>query len=161
MKGNNILNIFILSFFLLFSNKGTAVSSKILTKNSFEQIKQQYMGKQWLMLLWSLDCPPCFKELALVEKIRLTDPNIAVVLINVDDNDDVIQEREETLNSLGLNTLEKFYFSDGSGDISSYMIDPSWFGELPRSYFVDANGKFHGKSGLVSELLLTTWLLDK
>jgi len=161
MKTNTILNAFILSFVLLLSNQNAVASSKVFTKDSFEKVKLQYKGKQWLMLLWSLDCPACFKELALLEKIRVTAPNIAIVLINVDDNHEVTQEREAVLNSFGFNTLDTLYFSEGSGDINRYLIDPSWFGELPRSYFIESNGKFHGKSGLVSELLLSTWLLDK
>jgi len=52
-------------------------------------------------------------------------------------------------------------FADGEGDRNRYLIDANWYGELPRSYFVEPSGKFHGKSGLVSESLLTKWLLEK
>ncbi len=132
--------------------------SHIFTKASFEQIKKQYINKQWLMLLWSVDCPPCFKELALIEKMRQQQADIAIVIVNVDDNNESATERERVLGLFNLTALDTFYFADSSGDSNRYLIDPSWYGELPRSYFVEPNGVFHGKSGLVSESLLINWL---
>ena len=130
------------------------------TKAKLEVIKQQYLGKQWLMILWSVDCPACFKELALIQKIRETKPDLNVVIINADDNDEINEERQKVMALYGLSTLTNLYFNDGEGDQARYIIDKSWYGELPRSYFVDTNGKFHGKSGLVNEKLIRKWLVD-
>lgn len=126
---------------------------------AFNKVKQQHQGKQWLTVLWSVDCPPCFKELALIEKLRATHKNLAIVLINADDNDEVAIEREQVLTMYELNDLTAFNFNDGQGSKNRYSIDPHWYGELPRSYFVDASGNFHGKSGLLDEALLKKWLL--
>ena len=57
--------------------------------------------------------------------------------------------------------LPLYHFADGQGDKNRFIIDSSWYGELPRSYFVEANGKFHGKSGLIKEALLTQWLMPE
>lgn len=156
----NITIFFTLGLLLcVYSNKSNA-ESIAFTKTNFEQIKQQNIGKQWLMLLWSVDCPPCFKELSLIQEMRQTKPDLNIVIINVDDNEEVTNERERVLNSYGFAQLTNYYFADGEGDRSRYLIDPSWYGELPRSYFVEASGKFHGKSGLVSKSLLTKWLIQ-
>lgn len=158
MLKNIILVVVLISLLSFFSAKAHA-ESKVFTQENFTQIKQQYQGKQWLMLLWSVDCPPCFKELSLIAKMRKTQPELNLVIINVDDSDEVDAEREEVLSSYGLTDLTNYYFADGQGDRNRYLIDASWYGELPRSYFVEASGKFHGKSGLVSKPLLTRWLL--
>lgn len=137
------------------------VSSLTFSQHSFEQIKKQHLGKRWLMLLWSVDCPPCFKELALVQKLSEKKPNIAVVIINADDHEDATEEREKVIRDFKLSQLPNFHFSDSSATQNRYIIDRTWYGELPRSYFIDKSGKFHGRSGLVSEQLLKKWLIEQ
>ena len=68
------------------------------------------------------------------------------------------EERTEIIEKFSLNHLKNFHFVDGQSDQSRYIIDSTWYGELPRSYFVQSNGKFHGKSGLVKESTLIKWL---
>ncbi len=129
------------------------------TQANFEQMKQDNQGKQWLMLLWSVDCPPCFKELALIQTIRQKEPNINIAIVNVDTELEAEKQRASVLVSYGLTDLNNYYFADGMAARNRYLIDPTWYGELPRSYFVETNGTFHGKSGLVNEQLLSQWLL--
>jgi len=132
-------------------------------QNAFIALKQQKLGVRWLMVVWSLDCPACFKELALIQKLQKATPNTAlnVIYINADDNIDVAFERKQVLAVYGMQNVENFYFTDGQADRSRYLLDPNWYGELPRSYFVDEKGVFHGKSGLLDEVLISNWLLDK
>lgn len=129
------------------------------TQTVFEKIKEQYQGKKWLTLLWSVDCPPCMKELALVQKLQQKNKGLAIVIVNVDTHENSKQQRDEILLHFNLAQHKHLYFRDGSEDQSRYYIDPQWFGELPRSYFIDEAGFFHGKSGLVSKTLLEQWLL--
>lgn len=126
---------------------------------AFNKVKQQHQGKQWLTVLWSVDCPPCFKELALIQKMRKTHKNLAIVIINADDNDEVSEVRERTLANYELDDLTAFNFIDGQASQNRYSIDPAWYGELPRSYFIDDSGFFHGKSGLLDDKLIRQWLL--
>jgi len=132
---------------------------QIFTRDSFEQVKQQYKDKQWLIILWSVDCPACFKELALLEKIRKEKRHLPVVLINVDDSPEVNLERYKVLAQYKLADLQNLYFVEDQADQSRFMIDSKWYGELPRSYFIDKKGVFHGKSGLLDEALMIHWLL--
>jgi len=129
------------------------------SKQALIQMKSQNLGKPWLMILWSVDCPPCYKELALLQKLYAKHRLHPVVIINTDDSTEYDQQRQDVINRFQLNKLRHFYFLEGRADKERYVIDPDWFGELPRSYFVDADGKFHGKSGLLSEQLLKKWIL--
>ncbi len=146
-------------FFLLISNVVFA-ESIAFNKEQLTALKKQNMGKQWLMLLWSVDCPPCFKELAILQKLQRQHDDLAVVIINTDASDEVNAERIDIIEKFELNTLTNFHFEDGTDAQSRFYIDPNWYGELPRSYFVESNGKFHGKSGLVNQSLLTKWLIN-
>jgi thiol-disulfide isomerase/thioredoxin len=129
------------------------------TQVAFDEMKAKYQGNKWLTLLWSVDCPPCMKELALVQKLQQQTKDIAVVIINVDTYENSEQQRDEILLHFDLTQRKHFHFQEDLEDQSRYHIDPQWFGELPRSYFIDEAGIFHGKSGLVSKELLSKWLL--
>lgn len=134
-------------------------SSLAFNKTELETIKKQHKGKKWLMLMWSVDCPPCFKELAVIQKLAQQGEKLNVVLINADASDDVTQERINVIEEFQLNDFVNFHFVEGKAEHSRFLIDSTWFGELPRSYFVDINGQFHGKSGLVKESFISQWLL--
>jgi len=135
-------------------------TSLAFNKVELESIKAQNKGKKWLMLMWSIDCPPCFKELAVIQKLTAQGANLNIVLINADASDEASQERINVIDEFQLNDLVNLHFVDGKAEYSRFMIDSTWFGELPRSYFVDTNGQFHGKSGLIKESLITQWLLE-
>jgi len=157
-------NLFFVGYFTMltpFISVNAAANFQMFNKINFELMKQENLGKQWLMVLWSVDCPACFKELALLEKLHQLQPDIAVIIVNADDNDEIDNERKKVIASYNLSDLSHYYFADAEGDASRYLIDSNWYGELPRSYFVTADGAFHGKSGLIDEQLLKKWLLVK
>ncbi|MDX2368605.1 MAG: redoxin domain-containing protein [Colwellia sp.] len=144
----------------LFGTSTSFAESIAFDNAKLAAVKAQNMGKQWLMLLWSVDCPPCFKELANIQKLQRQHHDLAVVIINTDDNDEIKSERKEIIEKFELSTFTNFHFVDGKGDQSRFFIDPNWYGELPRSYFVESNGKFNGKSGLVNKPILMKWLVN-
>ncbi len=153
------INFVVLSW-VLFSTSVSFANSVAFDKTQLALVKTQNMGKQWLMLLWSVDCPPCFKELAIIQKLQRQHDDLAVVIINTDANDEINAERKNIIEKFGLSNFTNFHFVDGQGDQSRFFIDPTWYGELPRSYFVESNGEFHGKSGLVNQSILTQWLVN-
>lgn len=147
------------SLFSLFFVSLTYAESMVFNKAQLATVKTQNMGKQWLMLLWSVDCPPCFKELAIIQQLQKQNDDLAVVIINTDANDETNAERDDIIEKFELSHFTNFHFADGKGDQSRFFIDPTWYGELPRSYFIESNGKFHGKSGLVNQAMLRQWLV--
>ncbi|PHR82034.1 MAG: hypothetical protein COA59_15125 [Colwellia sp.] len=145
---------------VLVGTSSSYAESIAFNKAQLATLKTQNMGKQWLMLLWSVDCPPCFKELAIIQKLQRQHSDLAVVIINTDANDEIENERKDIIEKFELTDFRNFHFVDGQGDQSRFFIDPTWYGELPRSYFIESSGKSHGKSGLVNQSLLTQWLVN-
>jgi len=139
--------------------KPKVVNSEAFNLTIYEEVKEEYQGQKWLTLLWSVDCPPCMKELAIVQKLQEKQHELAIVIINVDTYEDSDQQRDKILANFNLASQTNLHFSEGLEDQSRYLIDPLWFGELPRSYFIDEAGLFHGKSGLASKQLLEKWLI--
>ena len=147
----------------------TSLRAEWLEFNStaLEEQKLQLEGQQWMLLLWSVDCPPCFKELKLVKRLHETlsekrnnkSETLPVMLVNVDEID-AEHERREIISEMGLNSFSHYYFPEGQNQRGRFLIDPTWSGELPRSYFIDSKGRFHGRSGLVKQALLEKWLMN-
>jgi thiol-disulfide isomerase/thioredoxin len=150
---------FIVFINLFFCINYSFANSIEFNKEQFDRVKAEHKGKQWLMLLWSIDCPPCFKELAIIQKLQNQYNDLKVVIINTDADNEINDERKKVIEKFELDKLENFHFMEGKGYQGRFLVDPQWYGELPRSYFIEKSGKFHGKSGLVNESLLIHWLV--
>ncbi len=146
-------------FLLSCLSANSFAESDVFSVDQFNTIKQQHQGQRWLLLLWSVDCPPCFKELAYVGQLHKKNSALKVILVNTDGDDMVTEEREGLLKKYGVDQLTNLHFSDGKAAQGRFQIDPSWYGELPRSYFYQADGQRIAKSGLVAGDVLKQWLL--
>lgn len=109
-----------------------------------------------LVTIWSLDCPPCMKELDLLGRMKEKYPGFKLVLIN-SDGLGTAQEAEALLSSFGLALNDSWIFASDEVERLRYSIDPQWYGELPRSYIYD-KGERTGHSGLIDEAWLHGWL---
>ncbi len=125
-------------------------------ESSFAQIEQANAGKPMLVTIWSLDCPPCMKELDLLGRMKEKYPGFKLVLIN-SDGIEAAQEAEALLSSFGLPLNDSWIFASEQVERLRFSIDPQWYGELPRSYVYD-KGVRQGYSGLIDEAWLQSWL---
>ena len=108
-------------------------------------------GRPFLLLVWSLDCTFChasMKNLASAENRDEFD----VVAVAVEPADGPANEEAITAatSKLGPKTTV-LAFGDESPERLRYSIDPKWHGELPRSYWYDADGRrLTAQSGLIT-----------
>ena len=59
-----------------------------------------------------------------------------------------------------LNKLDNWIFADANAQKLRYEIDPKWYGEVPRTYFVDKNHQRVGVSGALSRETYETMLKE-
>ncbi|MCC5871609.1 MAG: TlpA family protein disulfide reductase [Gammaproteobacteria bacterium] len=123
---------------------------------TFEEIKAQYAAQTVLVLLWSLDCHHCKEGMAQAGAMRSGQPGLNLVLVNVDGTA-ATAEIERALEGLQLADADNWQFVDAPAPRLRATIDPDWYGELPRSYLIDASGSPRGFSGRVSPALLDYW----
>jgi hypothetical protein len=123
---------------------------------SLEQIKAAHTGQPFLLLLWSLECASCIKEMSDIAKAKAQHPEMAVVMVSTDEESSR-GEAQETLAKHGLQKLEQWIFAEPNAQRLRYEIDPQWFGELPRSYFYDASHQRLPVSGAINNELIETW----
>jgi len=114
--------------------------------------------RPFIMVLWSLDCPPCIKELTMLGKLNKQISGLDLVLVSTDSlsrKNDI----NKLLNDSGLSEFNSWVFAGDSEQKLRYTIDSSWYGELPRSYFHNNNqGRRSSVSGLLEKDLIISWL---
>jgi len=99
-----------------------------------------------VVALWSSDCSHCKKNLQLLSTLVKSNPRLRVITLAAE---------PETANLGPL--LDRFqlpgpryaYGSDNP-DAIAYAIDPSWAGELPRTFLFNGAGRKEKVSGVIS-----------
>lgn len=117
---------------------------------TFAELKTQFAGKPFVVSLWSVDCAPCRVELDMLGQLKKADPTFPLVVISTDS----IARREDAadiLDEYQLADETTWMFADNFVERLRFSIDPSWYGELPRSYFFDADHTMKAHSGILTE----------
>jgi len=130
---------------------------KPFTADTFARIRQEYTGKPFLVALWSVHCPPCMVELDMLGRLLEEDPSIPLVLISTDPIA-MADDAMDFLQDYDLAHIRSWMFADSFTERLRHSIDPMWFGELPRSYYFDAEHHQQAHSGILSESQARTWL---
>jgi len=116
---------------------------------SLKKITHHYSGKPFLLVLWSIDCPACYDELALLSPWLKKYSAVNLVLLSTDPKDQQ-GEVKKVLNEYQLSHRENWIFGSQAHALLRQSIDPNWYGELPRSYLFDPQHKPFAHSGVLS-----------
>lgn len=122
-----------------------------------QAIVSSFEGQPFVLALWSLDCVYCRHDLALLGRLQAERPDLKVVLIATDPP----ERRGEiapALDGLRLDAQQSWIFADTFVERLRHEIDPQWFGELPRTYFYEADGSRTGISGSLDEAEVARWI---
>lgn len=119
-------------------------------KGSYQALLNTHKDKPIVLVLWSITCSSCMKEMKSLKKISDQHPEVTFVTISVDDFSSVDQVKN-ILENNQLSPLDNWLFTENNSAKLRYQIDPLWYGELPRTYFLDAQHNRAGFSGILSE----------
>mgnify|MGYP000142903283 CR=1 FL=1 len=125
-------------------------SDKAIGQLTIENVEEVFQKENRLVMLWSVDCPPCYQELAMLEALLASYPGLPITLISTDDDPERHVEVEEQYRRLKGSKLTTWVFADGMATQLRYAIDKTWSGVLPRSYVVN-EAKRVGHSGVLKE----------
>ncbi|MDH5517039.1 MAG: redoxin domain-containing protein [Gammaproteobacteria bacterium] len=149
---------YLLAIYLLFTvshNVAADTAIKLFHADHFQQILAQYSKQAFVLVLWSLDCPPCYKELALLGRER-KQHSYNLVLISTDGAES-IDEVAAVLKNNGLQGADNWLFSELGSAPLRYQIDPLWYGELPRSYLYTSDHQRTAISGVLTSTQLSSY----
>ncbi len=139
-------------FVLVFSFQASA--TEVLHSR---QVDQLFTEGPRLVVLWSVDCPPCYKELALLETLLETHQKLAVTFVATDDDPSRYPEVDVMHQRLQGEQLQKWVFAEMNAPQLRFAIDPNWSGVLPRSYFINHKGQRFAHSGLLESRQIMDW----
>lgn len=140
-------------------------ASKIFTSGSYQKLLASKKNQPLLLIIWSLDCASCLKEMPLIAKLHRQYPDLNMVLLSVDGSENR-QQVQQMLVKTQLQNAQNWLFADANSRKLRFEIDPDWFGELPRNYFFAADHQRFGISGVISErqyrqMLLASGIIAK
>lgn len=148
-------------FFMLLSlfACSQSVSAGVLqdfVPGSYHSLLKRYAGQPFLLVFWSIDCPPCHKELAMLAQWHQDDLTIPLVLVATDGRewrDEVVT----TLQRYHLADADIWHFASEPVERLRFEVEPAWRGELPRSYLFDMAHQRSGVTGMLERERLDKW----
>lgn len=155
---NSMFRRYIFLTILMFVSSAHSATQdiRLFQPGSYAQLLKQQESQSFMLVFWSLDCPPCYKELAMLAKEIKTQPQLTLVLVSTDTPDD-ISEIQQKLAQFGFNNVNAWVFDRNSAQQLRYEIDPKWYGELPRSYLFDSRHQRQAITGILKKSLLQSW----
>jgi thiol-disulfide isomerase/thioredoxin len=138
------------AFLLIFTSISSSLAEpqfvKTFNPGSYQQILRENAGQAFVLAIWSVDCPSCIKDMTVLSQIRQSHPNLKIIMLSTDEPANT-SEAKNILTRYQLNDLESWIFGSDDAQKLRYEIDPSWYGELPRTYFFTSTHSRTGKSG--------------
>lgn len=116
-------------------------------------IRAGHLGQRFALVAWSLDCPPCHRELARLGDALRQHPDWAVVLISTDGPGREGEIKRLIIES-GVGAAEHWRFGASPAALLRRELDPRWFGELPRTWLFDQSHEVRTISGVLPEAVL-------
>ena len=128
---------------------------------SLAKILARHAGKPFILGMWSVNwCGHCITELTMLGELAKSDKHLPVVLVSVD-SPEFAEPIQKTLQRLGLPNMESWVFDDPIPERLRSAIDPSWQGELPRTYLYDATHQRETIAGELDKKKLKAWLMQQ
>lgn len=142
---------------LCLSQLTLADAIKPFVSGSMAQIRATQQQRPMIVSFWSIDCPPCYKELRLWRELSSRYPQLNLVLVSTDDAENRA-EVQQVLKELGVEHLRSWQFADANAQRLRYEVEKRWYGELPRTYFFSPGTEPLALSGVVDSARVEQWL---
>ncbi|SEN57449.1 TlpA family protein disulfide reductase [Nitrosomonas marina] len=144
-----VLIIFLLKTGFVIPGQAEEAALRHFTSGSYQQMLQNHTDKPVMLSIWSTTCSTCLEKMPLLSELRSNQPDVSIILLSVDDAADE-EQVQAILSENGLTDLENWIFADENAQRLRHEIDPLWFGELPRTYFLNNDHEREGISGALS-----------
>jgi hypothetical protein len=146
MTLKQLLAICVLTFVSISSSQAEPQFVKSFNPGSYQQILRENANQAFVLAIWSVDCPSCIKDMTVLSQIRQHHPDLKIIMLSTDEPANT-SEAKNILARHQLDGLENWIFGSDDAQKLRYEIDPSWYGELPRTYFFTSAHSRTGTSG--------------
>ncbi|MBL8496966.1 MAG: redoxin domain-containing protein [Nitrosomonas sp.] len=151
MKSFTFLFIYLLIAILSMSSLARAEQAdlKHFTSGSYQQLLKEYADKPFILMIWSIHCASCLKKMPVMSELQKSMPGVNLIMLATDDASATDQVKS-ILTGNELSHTDNWIFADANAQKLRYEIDPKWYGEVPRTYFLNKEHQRVGVSGSVS-----------
>ncbi|MGR9012570.1 MAG: TlpA family protein disulfide reductase [Gammaproteobacteria bacterium] len=136
--------------FLVCLNAPAQADSSAFTSGSYQQILADNADQPFMLVIWSVNCSSCLKDMALLNNIHKSRPDLKIIMLAADELS-VTEQIQQILEKNQLSDIENWVYAEDNTQKLQYEIDPKWYGELPRTYFFDKAHQRTGVSGVLSK----------
>jgi thiol-disulfide isomerase/thioredoxin len=123
---------------------------KPFVTGSYQQILAGNANQPFMLVVWSITCSSCLKDMPLLNLIHKKRPELKIIMLAADDMSETDQI-QPILEKNQLSGIENWVYADENTQKLQFEIDPKWYGELPRTYFFDKTHQRAAFSGVLSE----------
>jgi hypothetical protein len=139
-------------FFAVLNISAQAENSTLspFTTGSYQQILAANVKQPFMLVVWSVTCSSCLKDMKLLSNIHKSRPELKMIMLAADEPSETGQILQILENSQ-LSGIENWAYASENTQKLQFEIDPKWYGELPRTYFFDKTHQRTGVSGVLSK----------
>ena len=145
---NTILTSLLFVFLNIFTSSAQADTSAFVA-GSYQQILANNANQPFVLVIWSVNCSSCLKEMALLNQLHKDKPDLKMILLAADEASEA-EQIQQILTKNQLSGVENWAYADENVQRLQFEIDPHWYGELPRTYFFNKAHQRTGVSGALS-----------
>lgn len=139
--------------FLLLSaslNSPAQAEQSAFASGSYQQILASNANQPFMLVVWSVNCSSCLKDMELLSSIHKSRPELKMIMLAADDLS-VTDQIQQILEKNQLSDIDNWVFAEENTQKLRFEIDPKWYGELPRTYFFDSAHQRTAVSGVLSK----------
>jgi len=117
---------------------------------SYQQILADNAKQPFMLVVWSVNCSSCLKDMTLLSSIHKSRPELKMIMLAADEPS-ATEQIQPILEKHQLSEIENWVYAEDNTQKLQFEIDPKWYGELPRTYFFDKTHQRTGVSGVLSK----------
>jgi hypothetical protein len=142
---SSLLLLLLVSF-----NAPVQAEPSAFTSGSYQQVLASNAGQPFMLVIWSVNCSSCLKDMALISSIHKSRPELKMIMLAADELS-ATEQIQQILEKNQLSDIENWVYAEENTQKLQFEIDPKWYGELPRTYFFDKTHQRTGVSGVLSK----------
>ena len=115
--------LFFLLFVLALMNVAQAANTdlKPFVAGSYQQILQANANKPLMIVVWSITCSSCLKDMALLDKLHKSKPDLKIVMLATDGKE-ASGQIQAILQKSGLVSVENWVYADDNTSKLQYIF---------------------------------------
>lgn len=107
-----------------------------------------------VVALWTSDCSYCKRNMRTLAALAKGRPQLRIVTVAAETPSAATRPEIDKTGVPG----ERYAYGDDVPEALAYALDPTWRGELPRTYLFDGRGGMQAASGVIDAAALRTAL---